>query len=111
MPTTFVRRTILFLLFAAVFATAWPSSAAGAQRQSIRPVQAGEWAVPEVFNRLWSFLGGVDVKDGCHIDPFGRCATGADGCHIDPNGRCVPEKKPTQRKEGCNIDPDGRCRP
>ena len=98
MPTTVVRRTILVLmLVVTVLAVALPSSAAGAQRESVRLAQAEEWAVPEFFNRLWSFLRGVEGKDGCHIDPNGRCATAQspepqrkDGCHIDPDGRCLP---------------------
>jgi hypothetical protein len=97
MATTVVRRTILVLLLVTVLAAAWPSSAAGAQRESIRSAQAEEWVVPEFFNRLWSFLRGVEGKDGCHIDQFGRCA---------------PTQSPEpQRKDGCRIDPFGRCLP
>jgi hypothetical protein len=97
MPTTSVRRTILFLLFVTLLAAPWPSSAAGAQRENILSAQAGELAIPELFNRLVSFLRGVEGKAGCHIDPWGRCA---------------PAQSPdTQRKEGCHIDPHGRCLP
>ena len=98
MHTASVRRTILFLiLVVTVLAAALPSSASGAQRESVRLAQAEEWAVPEFFNRLWSFLRRVEGKDGCRIDPFGRCTPAQspepqrkDGCHIDPNGRCLP---------------------
>ncbi len=97
MPITSVRRTILFLLLATTLAAVWTPSASGAQRESIRSAQAEEGALPEFFNRLWSFLRGVEGKDGCHIDP---------------NGRCTPAQSPeTQRKDGCHIDPFGRCLP
>lgn len=97
MPITLVRRTILFLLFATLLASAWPVSAATTQRQRIEPVQAIEWPFPEILNRFWNFLRGGEGKDGCHIDPHGRCTTAQS-----------PE---TQRKDGCHIDPDGRCLP
>ena len=97
MPMTSVRRTILFLLCAVALAAAWPSSAAGAPRESIRSAQAGESVVPEFFNRLWSLLRRVEGKDGCHIDPDGRCTSAQppehqrkDGCRIDPLGHCIP---------------------
>lgn len=97
MPTTVVRRTIVSLLLVTALAAPWPSSAAVAQRESIRSAQAEERTVPEFFNRLWSFLGRVEGKDGCHIDPHGRCTPAQspeprrkDGCHIDPFGRCLP---------------------
>lgn len=97
MPITSVRRTVLFLLIATVLAAAGPSSAAGIQRESIRSAQAGESVVPEFFNRLWSLL---------------RRDEGKDGCHIDPHGRCTPAPPPEhQRKDGCRIDPLGRCLP
>jgi hypothetical protein len=28
-------------------------------------------------------------KEGCNIDPSGRCVTKA-GCNVDPSGRCLP---------------------
>lgn len=97
MPITSVRRTILFLLLAAVLAASSPSSAVGAQRESIQSAHVEERAVPEFFERIWSFLRGMEGKDGCRIDPFGRC---------------TPTQSPEpRRKEGCNIDPNGRCLP
>ena len=87
MPTASVRRTILFIMLA-VLAGVWPSSAAIAQRNGTLSAQADELNLPEILERLWSFLRRVE-KDGCHIDPNGRCAA-KDGCHIDPDGRCLP---------------------
>ena len=96
MHTASVRRTILFILLA-VLTAAWPSSAAMAHRNSTLSVQTDEVTIPEILDRLWSFFRRVENKDGCHIDPNGRCATTQspepqrkDGCHIDPWGRCMP---------------------
>ena len=100
MPTTTsVRRTILFFLFLTVLVTVWPSSAAGAQRrESFLSAPAAELAVTEFFGRLWALLQGR---------PQGK-----DGCHIDPDGRCAPIQRPEPlRKDGCHIDPNGRCNP
>ncbi|HEX9941464.1 MAG TPA: hypothetical protein VGG03_05570 [Thermoanaerobaculia bacterium] len=66
---------------------------------------------------LWSAWTSVWVKNGCQVDPFGRCLKAAtstagstkNGCQVDPNGHCL---KPTpSTKNGCHIDPDGRCVP
>ena len=42
---------------------------------------------------LWSLLERAWEKDGCLIDPNGRCLPGPvttkNGCVIDPNGRCL----------------------
>jgi hypothetical protein len=59
------------------------------------------------------FLGGVQLKHGCSIDPDGNpvCAPKL-GCSIDPNGapKCPPTVTP---KRGCGIDPNGQpyCTP
>lgn len=73
--------------------------------------------------RLWGpslewisrMLAGRWTKEGCMIDPFGRCLPGTqqtteEGCMIDPSGRCLDNPQPTM-KEGCRIDPNGRCLP
>ena len=113
MHNAFVRRGIHFLLFATVLVVAWPSSAAGAPRESILSSEAGERMVPELFKRLWSLLRrAAEGKEGCNIDPWGRSCVTKDGCHIDPNGRGTPAQSPEpQRKDGCRIDPFGRCLP
>ncbi len=45
---------------------------------------------------LWSLLERVWEKEGCSIDPFGRClrepVTPKIGCSIDPFGRCLPDQ-------------------
>jgi hypothetical protein len=59
----------------------------------------------------------LDLKEGCKLDPDGRCLTEVAqpshtkaGCVLDPNGRCyTKENQPTYTKAGCVADPDGRC--
>lgn len=63
---------------------------------------------------LWSLLERVWEKEGCRIDPDGRCVTEPvvapkNGCSIDPFGRCLPESMAPPTDEGCSIDPYGRC--
>ena len=98
MPSTSVRRTILFLLFAMVLVGAWPSTAATAQRSSTVSVRAADLDMG-FFSRIWSFLQRLESKEGCGIDPFGRCAND------------LAQNPPIQAKEGCHIDPFGRCLP
>lgn len=62
---------------------------------------------------LWSLLERVWEKEGCRIDPNGRCVTEPvvapkAGCMIDPHGQCLPESI-TPAYEGCSIDAYGRC--
>lgn len=89
MKTVSIRRKILFLLLVLVLATPW-ASIARSGRESPRTMQGVELDVPEIFDRIWSFLRRIESKEGCNIDPWGRCL-------------------PLQPKEGCGIDPDGRC--
>lgn len=119
MLTVPLRRKILLLLLVAILITPW-ASAASLRQQSPRGEQAVE-SVP-IFGQFWNLLRSVWEKEGCRLDPDGRCANAPAqnpplqpkaGCRIDPNGRCVDShvrKPPLQPKEGCRIDPDGRCR-
>ena len=111
MPTPPVCRKFLPVVLLVVLAGAWPASAAGSLRENIPSARAGEWVLPEIFGRFWSFLQRLEAKEGCRIDPWGQCAA-KDGCHIDPHGRCVQAQNPVpQSKPGCLIDPWGRCLP
>ena len=66
-----------------------------------------------------SFLAGLEAlwvnfwtKEGCGIDPWGRCVTSATadaGCRIDPWGRCIDL---STADAGCGMAPLGRgCSP
>lgn len=60
----------------------------------------------DLFSRLLRLLSGLWEKEGCIIDPNGRCAPVTDaGCLIDPDGQCAP----VIPDAGCIIDPNGRC--
>jgi len=98
MLTSPIRRKILLLVcIAAALAAVWPSSAsAAAQGERIHVVKA-EWATPELLDRLWTLLG-FRVNVRCDSDARGQCAGEPqksppqlkEGCHIDPLGRCLP---------------------
>ena len=111
MLTASVRRTLVLVPLIAVLATPGVS-AAGPQTVGARPVLS----TAELLDRVLSFLR-PHLKEGCKIDPDGRCYLSAaqplqtkEGCHIDPNGRCrTSTAQPPPTKAGCHIDPDGRC--
>ena len=48
----------------------------------------------DLFSRFLRLLSGLWEKEGCIIDPHGRCApVSADaGCTIDPSGACISGK-------------------
>jgi hypothetical protein len=102
------RQSVVALVLVALLGAPLASSAAPRRAGLLgeRSVSSG------LFTWLWEFLGGSWAKNGCRIDPDGRCVTSSletdEGCRIDPNGRCVTEPQPTN-KEGCRIDPSGRC--
>ena len=71
-----------------------------------------------LFDHLWTLFSSIwsepANKEGCGMDPFGRCAPAPEeeteaGCGMDPfGGGCEPAPQ-TQAKAGCGMDPDGRC--
>lgn len=93
MLTVSIRRKILLLLLASVLVAPWASAAALKPESSRAKFRAVEPAA-EFLNRLWGFLRRVGSKEGCDIDPDGRCA---------------PRPSPTRAGVGCDIDPDGSC--
>lgn len=94
-----VAFTLIALLGAPLASEAAPLRGAGRVTASL------DW--------LWRALAQVWEKEGCSLDPFGRCAPEApvntkEGCFIDPFGRCLTPS-PTTTEAGCYIDPFGRC--
>jgi hypothetical protein len=86
------RRLVLVLGLIAVLGTPLASLAgphrAGAGRTEVRLDE-----LPPL-TWLWSLLERVWEKEGCSIDPFGRCVkepvvVPKEGCLIDPHGRCL----------------------
>jgi hypothetical protein len=114
---SFRRKTLLLLLLVALATAPWASAAA----QS-RPAAISASAPFDLFSAGWRFLTSLWSKEGCRIDPDGRCMPQAaqplpvprtgEGCRIDPNGACLPRPAnsvPTT-DSGCHIDPSGLCR-
>lgn len=108
--------TITFLTTSPAWAAGWP---AGGNEQ---PEEAARSAPATLLDRAWSLIAALWVKEGCGIDPSGRCFTGTaqqqpgtkEGCHIDPSGLCEngpAQTPPPQPKAGCHIDPNGHCIP
>lgn len=95
MPIASLRRKAVLLLLAAVLAFPWASTASP-RPESPRRAESAAPALLDLLARARSFLAGAWDKEGCHIDP---------------NGRCIPAAPPstTQTDVGCNIDPFGRC--
>jgi hypothetical protein len=88
-----IGRKILLLLVLIALITTPRASAAGPRPESPRSAQAVE-DVPFLGN-FWIFLRSVWGKEGCNIDPWGRCVKEPTqnpkiGCHIDPWGHCIP---------------------
>lgn len=98
MPTLSLRRRVVFLLLLSTLAAA-PWAAAGPRRESPPAGRAAAFLVLDLLSRAWSHLTGFRIKEGCNIDPNGRCLTGAS-----------PVPPPATDEEGCNIDPNGLCR-
>ena len=128
-------RAVALLLVLAILP--W-SAAAEPLRRAGKPNLIGSSAAAPMTS-LWSWLTSLWEKNGCAIDPWGRCLPGAapaqptdedngcsidpggrcrvappkNGCMIDPWGRCLPGAAPAQPanvENGCGLDPDGRCK-
>jgi hypothetical protein len=105
------RRVLTLLLVTALAATAALAQPTTGAFHPLRPALSDSG---DLFARLWSLLAQPWRKNGCSVDPNGRClpkgsraVTLDNGCDVDPNGgRC-----PATTKNGCGIDPDGRCLP
>jgi hypothetical protein len=86
-------RRITIVLLLTILAAPW-SSAALPRAASACPIPAV--GLPSLLDGFWRFVRIVWTKEGCHIDPDGRCTpdpapqpTQKEGCHIDPNGQCI----------------------
>jgi hypothetical protein len=111
MLTASLRRTVVLVSLIAVLATSGVS-AAGPQIAGARPVLI----TAELLDRVLSFLR-PHLKEGCHLDPDGRCHTNMaqpphtkEGCKLDPNGRCYASMAQPPYS-GCKLDPNGFCVP
>ncbi len=90
MPT---RSFAILIIFITLLAS--PLATQAASREGSSGLAKAAPASKTLFLRAWEFLANRWTKEGCNIDP---------------NGRCVSAPVRVSRDEGCNIDPDGRCR-
>ena len=97
MFTASIRRKTVLLLLSVVLASPWALKAEP-NGENPRSERIFDLANLYSLDRLWSFL----MRDWAK-----------EGCDIDPNGRCNPQGPAQQTKEGCGIDPNGRplCKP
>jgi hypothetical protein len=106
MSRSFFLRTLLAFALAAVLLV--PGASAAGHRTPRIAVRASQ----NVLMPLWSFLSRLWTKEGCGLDPSGRCATTPvttdEGCGLDPHGACAPSA-PESLDAGCGLDPSGLC--
>ena len=111
MTATTFRRWIAVFAFGVLLGM--PLTSTAGPRIPVPRIGAEE-GPPALFSKLWSLLTRAWAKEGCHIDPYGRCLDASkvtkNGCSVDPNGRCEPDSQ-IMPKNGCSIDPYGRCLP
>lgn len=107
-----LTRMVLTLLLATLLVG---TAALAQSRTGSRSLRLTESASPDLFANLWSLLAQWS-KNGCEVDPSGRCLpkvsrlrAGDNGCEFDPSGRCRESQGPVHTKNGCELDPDGRC--
>lgn len=113
MPRNAFRPFVIVLTLAAVLGTPLVSLAGPHRGVSGRAESRLEER--SSLGWLWGLLERVWEKEGCLIDPNGRCIKESvvapkAGCSIDPYGQCVTEPV-TAPKAGCMIDPHGQCLP
>ena len=115
MTTRTSRAALAFLLAATLTTAALPAASlfeGGAPAARIPVLES-----LDLLERLVGVVSRWQVKNGCQVDPDGRClpkrrTVRKNGCQVDPSGRCLPESQPTVvMKNGCQMDPNGRCIP
>lgn len=80
-----------------------------------KPDATNQWTAETLPVTLWSWLFKVWEKNGCGLDPSGRCATLVqpthpdNGCGLDPHGTCASVVQPVLTGNGCGLAPNGRC--
>jgi hypothetical protein len=88
MSRSLVRRLIAVLALSALLGS--PATSLAASRSAARHSRA---QAQTPLSWLWIALRSVWEKEGCHIDPYGRCITVSlppmdEGCSASSNGGC-----------------------
>lgn len=101
------RLVSLLLLGLLAVPAAWGRPA---PRKSPSPPQRPAFSLLDLIQVWLGFSSNTSwLKEGCKVDPFGRCLPQAatDGsCLIDPFGKCSEN---VTTDEGCRVDPNGHC--
>jgi len=88
------------------------SQVAASQAPRGKTTRADRPVTVRVLDRLVSFVSVLWQKEGCRIDPLGRCVDSTvnieAGCGIDPWGGCEASAPTTDA--GWGIDPLASCR-
>jgi hypothetical protein len=93
-----LARSIVLLLVLLFVAAPFASAAAPPDR-TVRSANS-RFEAPALLSRLLSWLTGDWEKNGCMIDPGGRCLQGTGA---------APAPPAAGQDNGCGIDPGGRC--
>jgi hypothetical protein len=112
MSSSILRRLIVVLALCAFLGA--PATSLAGPRSSAR-FSEDRTVSASLLSRLWNAVVSAWEKEGCTIDPYGRCApksqtTTDNGCTIDPFGRCLTDTQDSA-DAGCSADPYGRCLP
>lgn len=107
---------MVFTLFLTTLLVTTAAVAQSPASSAVRPAGPTASASQDLFARLSSFLTHPWSKNGCSVDPSGRCLPGSglapdSGCQVDPDGRCRTGQSAVQTENGCGLDPSGRCIP
>jgi hypothetical protein len=99
MTSPFRRGILALLLLTLTLLASSAAWAAGGPAGRNQQSAVAKPAPATLLGRAWSLLTALWDKEGCNIDPNGRCVTGPAPSPLVP----------AQVDTGCNIDPDGRC--
>lgn len=92
MSKPIVRRLIVALALSAFLGS--PATLLAAAPRPTAHQSRAQTTAKNPLSRLWNSLMRAWEKNGCELDPYGRCLSATQtstdsGCLIDPNGRCL----------------------
>src|SRR4051794_34110866 len=102
------RRIVLLAILVLLIAP-WASAA---PRHGSTPPASTSLGIPDVLSLAWRFITGGWIKEGCQVDPGGRCITTSSpaGSPAGASGGSRGDRHPAlPTKVGCQIDPGGHC--
>jgi hypothetical protein len=95
-----LRRAAVLILLGLSLGTSGAAAAKARPEIPPRPARAATRSALGLFAPLWRRVTGAWAKEGCGLEPWGRCGTS------------TPGGTPNQDTDaGCGIEPWGRCSP